>query len=127
MLYALSLGRRMGPISYVHPFFRTPTFAIIVHASVALILALAGSFRQLAMLSAVARLTTYLVTSAAVPRLRKINEGFRTPGLIVPILGVIVSLAFFFRLNMFNFLAAAIALAVGTLVYFASKPKTGEA
>jgi amino acid transporter len=127
MLYALFLGRRMGPISRVHPRFHTPTVAIIVHTIVALTLALAGSFAKLALLSAVARLTTYLVTSAAVPSLRKLNEGFRTPTLIVPILGVIVSLAFFFNLNSDNFRAAVIALAVGTVVYFASKPKQGEA
>lgn len=122
MLYALSLGRNMGPISYVHPRFRTPTFAIAIHTTVALVLALAGSFRQMALLSAVARLTTYLVTSAAVPRLRKLNEGFRTPGLIVPILGVVISLSFFFKMNAYNFVAALIALVVGIVVYFVSSP-----
>ena len=125
MLFALSLDRRLGPISFVHPRFRTPTVAILIHASVALILALAGSFRQLAMLSAVARLTTYLFTCAAVPFLRKLNDGgFRTPTLIVPILGVVISLLLFFTLNRFNFLAAAIALTIGALIYFVSKPAT---
>jgi basic amino acid/polyamine antiporter, APA family len=121
MLFALSLDRNLGPLSYVHPRFRTPTFAIAVHSVVALALALGGSFRQLAMLSAVARLTTYVVTCAAVPRLRKINEGFRTPGLVLPILGVLISLAFFFNMNRFNFLAATLALVVGALVYLASR------
>ncbi|MBV8519796.1 MAG: APC family permease [Acidobacteria bacterium] len=120
MLFALSLDRNLGPLSYVHPRFRTPTFAILVHSIVAAALALGGSFRQLAMLSAVARLTTYLVTCAAVPRLRKLNEGFRTPGLVLPILGVLISLAFFFNMNRFNFLAATLALVVGALVYLAS-------
>ncbi|MFP5247211.1 MAG: APC family permease, partial [Thermoanaerobaculia bacterium] len=46
MLYALSLDRHMGPISYVHPRFRTPSVAIAIHATVALALALGGSFRQ---------------------------------------------------------------------------------
>ena len=119
MLYALSLNRRMGPVSYVHPKFRTPTVAIVIHALVALALALGGSFVQLAMLSAVARLTTYLFTCAAVPRLRKLNEGFRTPGLILPILGTIISLGLFFTLNRFNFVAAAIALAAGAMIYLA--------
>ncbi len=122
MLYALSLGRRLGPVSKVHAKFHTPTVAIAIHASVALALALAGSFRQLAMLSAVARLTTYLFTCAAVPRLRKINEGFRTPGLIVPVLGTLISLSLFFTLNRINFLAAAIALTVGAGVYWVSRP-----
>lgn len=120
MMFALSLDRRMGAVSYVHPKFRTPVVAIAIHTVVALALALAGSFAQLAMLSAVARLTTYLFTCAAVPRLRKMGEGFRTPTLIVPILGTAISVLLFFTLNKFNFLAASIALFVGALVYFAT-------
>ncbi|HEX7150988.1 MAG TPA: APC family permease [Thermoanaerobaculia bacterium] len=121
MLYALSLDRRMGPISYVHPTFRTPSVAIVIHTIVALSLALGGSFAQLAMLSAVARLTTYLFTCAAVPYLRKHSEGgFRVP-IVVPILGVIISLSLFLTLNKFNFIAAAIALTVGALVYLVSR------
>jgi APA family basic amino acid/polyamine antiporter len=123
MLYALSLDRNMGPISYVHPKFRTPSVAIVLHVVVAAVLALAGSFAQLAMLSAVARLTTYLFTCAAVPRLRKLNEGFTTPGLIIPVLGTLISLSLFFTLNKFNFVAAAIALMVGAVVYLVSTPK----
>ncbi|HEX2062628.1 MAG TPA: APC family permease, partial [Thermoanaerobaculia bacterium] len=123
MLYALSLDRRMGPISYVHPRFRTPSYAIVIHATVALALALGGSFRQLALLSAVARLATYLMTCLAVPRLRKLNEGFRTPGLIVPILGALVSLAFVASLDRYKLLAAAIALVTGAVLYVVSKPR----
>ncbi|HEV7765053.1 MAG TPA: APC family permease [Thermoanaerobaculia bacterium] len=123
MLYALSLDRRMGPLSYVHPRFRTPSFAIAVHTAVALGLALGGSFRQLALISAMARLTTYLVTCLAVPRLRKLNEGFRTPGYIVPILGVVVSLVFVVNLDKMKLLVAAIALSIGALLYFLSKPR----
>jgi APA family basic amino acid/polyamine antiporter len=126
MLYALSLGRRMGPVSYVHPTFRTPTVAIVIHAAVALGLALAGSFRTLALLSAVARLATYLVTALAVPWLRKINEGFRTPGLIVPILGVLVGLVFVWNLSVPKLIAAAIALAVGAAIYALSRIPGGR-
>jgi amino acid transporter len=90
--------------------------------AVATILALGGSFAQLAMLSAVARLSTYLFTCAALPRLRRLNEGFRTPGLIVPILGTLISLALFFTLNRFNFLAASIAFVVGALIYLMAGP-----
>ena len=122
MLYALSLDRRLGPIRYVHPRFRTPVVAIVIHVAVATVLALAGSFAQLAMLSAVARLTTYLVTCAAVPRLRKLNVGFRTPGLVIPILGTAISLALFLTLNRFNFLAAVLALVAGGILWAASRP-----
>jgi basic amino acid/polyamine antiporter, APA family len=128
MLYALSLDRRMGPISYVHPRFRTPSFAIAIHTIVALALALGGSFRQLALISAMARLTTYLVTCLAIPRLRKLNasttkDGFRTPGLLVPALGVLVSMVFVVNLDAMKLLVAAIALGVGGLLYVASKQR----
>jgi len=122
MLYAISLGRpRLRAVSYVHPQFRTPTVAILIHVIFATILACAGSFAKLAMLSAVARLTTYLFTCAAVPFLRKLNEGFRTPGLIIPILGTVISLVLFFTMNRFNFLAAGIAILVGALIYVVSR------
>jgi amino acid transporter len=121
MLYALSLDRRMGPVSYVHPKFRTPTVAIVIHATVAMAMALAGSFAQLALLSAVARLATYLATCCAIPWLRKLNEGFRTPGLIVPILGVLVSLTFVYIIDAQRMIVAAIAIAVGAVIYFATR------
>jgi basic amino acid/polyamine antiporter, APA family len=126
MLYALACDRRMAPVAYVHPKFRTPGVAIVLHAGVALVLALQGSFRELVLLSAVARLATYLVTCLAVPRLRKINEGFRTPGLIVPILGILVSLVFVFNLDQKRIIAAAIALAAGAVVYFLSRPRAAD-
>jgi amino acid transporter len=117
MLYALSLDRpRLRLISYVHPRFRTPTVAISIHTIVALALALGGSFAKLALLSAVARLTTYLFTCAALPRLRKLNEGFRTPGLIIPILGTLISLASFVFVEPVKFRMAAIALVVGAII-----------
>src|SRR5437762_3391606 len=52
MLYALSLDRQMGPISYVHPKYRTPTVAIVVHVIVATILALMSTFANMALFSA---------------------------------------------------------------------------
>jgi len=122
MLYALSLGRRLGPLSYIHPRFHTPGVAIIVHALLALAFALPGSFRQLALLSAVARLATYLVTCLAVLRLRTLNEGFRTPGRIVPLFGLLVSLLFVVNLDRRKIFAAGVALAVGGVIYWASRP-----
>jgi amino acid transporter len=121
MLYAISLGRpRLRAISYVHPSFRTPSVAIVIHVLFAAVLACAGSFAKLAMLSAVARLTTYLFTCAAVPFLRE-HDGFRIPRLIIPLLGVAISLALFLTMNRFNFLAAGIAIIVGALIYLGSR------
>jgi basic amino acid/polyamine antiporter, APA family len=122
MLYSLACDRRLGPVSFVHPRFHTPTVAIVIHSIAALIIALAGSFAELALLSTVARLATYLATCLALPRLRKLNPGFRTRGLFVPILGTGVSLVFIVNLDGPKVVRAAVALAVGCVVYFLSRP-----
>jgi len=121
MLYALSLDRRMPWLSYVHPRFRTPSVAIVIHVAVATVLAVAGSFEKLALLSAVARLSTYLFTCAAVPRLRKVNEGFRTPGLWIPILGTLISVALVVTLNRDKLIAASLSLVVGAVIWAATR------
>lgn len=119
MLYALSVGRRpYRLISRIHPRFRTPLVAIAIHAGVAMPLALGGTFARLALLSAVARMTTYLVTCAAVPRLaRRSGSGAFPVPRWLPWLGVAISLALFVTLSAGHLLAALIALAVGALLY----------
>lgn len=124
MLYALARDRRMGPLSYVHPRFHTPSWAIVVHATVALALAIPGSFATLALLSTVARLATYLSTCISVPLLRKRREGSVTVGsMILPVLGVLVALAFVASLDQKKAIAGAIGLATGAVVYVLSRPR----
>jgi amino acid transporter len=120
MLYALSVGRRpYRALAWIHPRFHTPVAAIAVHAAVATVLALGGTFAKLAVLSTVARMTTYLVTCAALPRLRRLKSpAFRTPGLWVPALGVLVSATLFLTLDRRNFYAALAAIAVGILLWW---------
>jgi APA family basic amino acid/polyamine antiporter len=125
MLYALARDRRMGPLAYVHPRFHTPSWAIIVHATVALALAIPGSFATLALLSTVARLATYLSTCIAVPLLRKRREGTLPIGtVILPALGVLVSLAFVASLDWKKAVAGLIGLSTGAIVYVLSRPRT---
>jgi amino acid transporter len=123
MLYALSLDRRMGPISYVHPRFRTPVVAIVIHVGFAAALAVGGSFAKLALLSAVARLTTYLFTCAGVPFLRPRAERFRIAGLILPVLGVAASLLICISLTRDKLLMGAYALVAGVVIYAVSNPR----
>lgn len=122
MIFALGRGRGiLSFLGYVHPKTRTPVIAIACLALVAIPVAIAGSFAKLAVLSAVARMTTYLFTCAAVPKLRKISPGFVSPGgLLVPILGVLISLVLFVTLKPQHLIAAAIALVVGAILWLVS-------
>ena len=121
MLYALSLGRhRYRFLSWIHPRYQTPWVALAIHSGIAIPLALGGSFAKLAIVSTIARLTTYLLTAAAVPRLRKLSDGFRTPGVIVPVLGVLIVLGIFTMMSREQLIAAALAVIAGAVLWFAS-------
>jgi amino acid transporter len=67
----------------VHPRHRTPYASILVHALLVCAFAIPGGFLWNAVLSAVARLVTYGMVCASVPRLRQLDAappGFRLPG-----------------------------------------------
>ena len=122
-LYALAKDG-YGPafLAHVHPRFRTPDAAIVVLVLLALALALTGSFVELALLSVVARLVTYIGTAAAVPVLRKrLTErqgALELPGgVAIPLLALALSLAFLASANWRNLAAGTIALAVGGVIY----------
>jgi amino acid transporter len=79
-------------LAAVHPRYRTPWVAILVHAALVLGFAILGSFIWNAILSAVARLVTYAVVCAAVPVLRRRRPDesrLRLPGgWLLPLLGL---------------------------------------
>jgi len=113
-----------GPraLASVHPKWRTPYVAIIVQSTIALALALSGSFVQLAMLSIVARLATYIGTAAAVPVLRRkfprTESTVRLPGgPLIPIAALALCLVFLLSATRWNLIAGAIALTVGALLF----------
>ena len=123
-LYALA-REGFGPrfLAGVHPRFRTPAAAIALQSAIALPLALTGSFYSLAALSVVARLTTYIGTTAALPILRRRfggsgSRGFRSPGgPIVPILATLLSLGLAASATRANLIAAGVAIVLGLGVY----------
>jgi amino acid transporter len=113
-----------GPrlLAQVHPRFHTPAASILTLCGLSWVLALTGSFVQLAMLSVVARLATYICTAAAVPVLRRrrsVRPGaMRLPGgPTIPLLALALSLAFVISARAEDLIAGAIALALGLLLY----------
>ncbi len=123
--YLFALARDgFGParLAQVHPKYRTPAAAIVTQSAIALVIALSGSFVALAMLSIITRLATYVGTAAAIPvlrrRFRDRPDAFRLPaGLLIPILALLLCLVFLSSATFGNLLAAAVALAVGALLY----------
>jgi len=123
--YLLALSQDgYGPrwLARIHPTFRTPAVSIVLIGVVSLALALSGSFVQLALLSVVSRLCTYLGTAGSVLVLRHRHgdrEGaLRLPGgPLIPLTAIVLSLALLASAQVANLIAAAIALVIGAVVY----------
>jgi amino acid transporter len=113
----------------VHPRFRTPAVAVVTLGLTALAVALSGSFVQLALLSTIARLATYVGTAASVPVLRRkfprTDETILLPGgLAIPAGALLLCLVFLASTTPRHLVAGAIALAVGALIYrFGRRPE----
>ncbi|HKE17588.1 MAG TPA: APC family permease [Kofleriaceae bacterium] len=129
-LYALAArGRVPRVFASVHPRFRTPWIALLTHLALAVPLALSGSFAQIAALSVIARMASYIGTAAAVPVLRrKLPATARTVrlpgGPVIPIAALVVCLIFLSSATRRNLVAGAIALAVGAIIYVAHRGRS---
>jgi amino acid transporter len=126
-LYALA---EEGPLprvlARVHPRYRTPWIALLAQTALALPLALTGTFTELAALSVIARMATYVGTAAAVPVLRRkmpvTGRTLRLPGgPSIPIAALAVCAIFLSSATARNLIAGAIALAVGAVLYVTGK------
>ena len=123
--YLFALARDgYGPrrLAEVHPTYRTPAAAIVLQSTLALVLAISGTFVGLAMLSIVARLATYIGTAAAIPRLRRRFRdhpgAIRLPGgYTIPILAILLCLVFLSSATPANLAAGLAALVVGAVIY----------
>jgi amino acid transporter len=126
LVYALSQQRQLPRFfGGLHRQFRTPHIAIVVYAAISLVLALTGSFLQMAAISAMARLIFYTTTCVSVPVLRKKMdsdpEAFRLPGgAFIPILATAASLMVIAGADLNSMIWGASALGVGAVFYLAS-------
>ena len=122
-LHALALDG-FGPrwLARVHPRFRTPAAAVLTLGVLSLVLALTGSFVQLALLSVVARLLTYIGTAGSVlvlqRRHRNTAGAMRLPGgPLIPALALLLSFGLLASASLQNLLAGLVALLLGAVVY----------
>lgn len=144
-LYALADGGRLPSVfARIHSRYRTPYVAILTQSGIALTLIAAdtvlhrinpsafGVAEELALISIIARLVTYLGTCLAVPVLRrKLPESSRATrirlpgGPLIPAAAVVVCLMLLSAVQMRVFVAGAIAAAVGAAIYF--RPRRAQA
>jgi APA family basic amino acid/polyamine antiporter len=122
-LYALA-NSGFGPhfLAHVHRRFRTPAWAIVAQAVITAGLALSGSFVQLALLSVVARLATYIGTAAAVPVLRRkfpvTDQTVVLPGgPVIPVFALLLCGVFIASSTAANLVAGLVALIIGVVIY----------
>jgi APA family basic amino acid/polyamine antiporter len=136
-LYALAESGRMPSVfARIHPRYRTPYVAILTQTAIAVALIAVdavlhavrpgalGVAEELAVLSAMARLATYIGTCAAVPVLRRklsaIPRTIRLPGgPLIPLAALLVCVVFLSAADRQNFIAGGIALGAGAIIYAA--------
>ena len=136
-LYALAeTGRLPRVLARIHPRYRTPHVAILTQSGIALGLIVVdfvlhsfnptalGVAEDLAILSTIARLATYIGTCLSVPVLRRkmpaTERTVRLPGgPVIPIAALVICLIFLSAAEKKNFIAGGIALAVGAAIYAA--------
>ena len=126
MLYALAeQGQLPQFLARIHPRYRTPANAILFTSAVALTLALSGSFAQIAVVSALARLLMYAGSAAATLRLRSADlvnhvkpAGFRAPlGPAMPIAAMAVCAGLAAGATRQQLLGGLVALGIGALLF----------
>jgi APA family basic amino acid/polyamine antiporter len=132
-LYALAeMGKLPAVFARIHPRYRTPHVAILTQTAVALALMLTGTAEELAVLSAIARLATYIGTAAAVPVLRRkmpaTDRTIRLPGgPLIPVAALAICVLFLSAAERKNWIAGGVALAVGAVIYATARRPGKEA
>jgi amino acid transporter len=129
MLFAFGRdGFLPAPLAAVHPVWRTPHVAIVVQTVVVVILALFGNFELLAVAANVTVLLMYVACCLAAVELRRRGvQGagipFRVPGArVAPWLALGVIGWLLWGLKPMEWLAAALILTVGSVVYAVTIP-----
>jgi len=123
MTYALAReGSLPAILAAVHPRFQTPHVSLWLFCGFSLVLALSGSFIWLAVMSTLARLLTYMICIAALPRLEKLIEPvegqFRLPGgLLIPLIAMLLCLWLITFASGQAWLTCMAFIGLGTVLY----------
>lgn len=113
---------------HIHPRYATPDRCILVMGAMALVLALTGSFVQLAVASSVSRLLGYLVCIASLPAIRRNaddetrKQAYRLKGgYTVPAIGLLICIWLLMQSRAESWIAVSILIAIGLVLYALEK------
>ncbi len=123
IMFAMAEGGQLPQLfARVHPRFRTPYVAIVATAISGCACAMYSGFAALAAISAIARLLTYIATSAALPVLRckmpDAQRWFMVPGgVTIPVAAVAISIWLLMGSTRTQITISGATLLAGAVVY----------
>lgn len=128
--YLLAMARDgfgPAPLARIHPRWHTPAVAIVAQVMISLVLALTGTFAQLAVLSVIAALTNYLATAASLlvltPRMAHRPGALALPGgRLIPAIAFLLALGLLVSAPRANLVAGGVAALVGAGLYLFRQP-----
>ena len=128
LTYALSLDNSLPSwFGNVHPKFLTPANSVLFFGICTFIGAALGSFTALAAMTVLARVFFYIITCAAIPKLRPRFQGEESftlkGGYLIPVLGIIACLWLMFQVSLTNIWMTAVFIAVGSVLYWVARRK----
>ncbi|MEP3836326.1 MAG: APC family permease [Algibacter sp.] len=128
IVYALSRDNviPLKALSKIHKSFATPYIAIIAYATIGFILAISGSFEQLAVIASSSMLLLYLGVALTVIKLRKsqkdLDDGFKIPGgFLVPVLAIGIIIYFLSNLGKNEIIVTALFIVLLSIVFLLIK------
>ncbi|MDF2180250.1 APC family permease [Aliiglaciecola sp. CAU 1673] len=132
--YALALEKSLPDwFARVHPRYLTPSNSIWLFGILALLMALFGSFMWLAAATVLSRLLMYMLSVAALPKLRArhaksgVSEGFVLPGgYLFMVLAFAACLWLMWQVSLGSLMMTSAAVMVGTLLFFAASRRNGQ-
>lgn len=125
LIFALAENRLLPAwFGNVHPKYATPDHSILVMGGLALVMALTGSFVELAVASSLSRMLSYILSIASLPIIRnRASDAMKARayrirgGYLVPLIGLAICLWLTAQATAENWRTVGILLAIGLVLY----------
>ena len=123
LLFAMAEQEQLfKQLGYLHQKYHTPWIALLLSATVLIVLTISGSFIHALTISAIIRLFTFITTCLALPLLRR-KEAAAAPftvkyGVAIALFSIIICLLLLVNITFKEAVDSLIAVLIGVAVYF---------